>query len=127
MLRVAPAAVPWTMLRIVFVALAYACALVGICGGGPKPVFVEAPSTFSWHNIVSSAMRTLRTLQQCGSRPLAAAVLVCVLLSIFDSTLGFPGEGPTGKLHEHDPDGTFLLHAGPVYGCLCALISLFLS
>jgi hypothetical protein len=110
----AASAVPWTTLSpaIVCSALVCALALVSIRGGGPEPVGVEVLFAFSWPNVISSVMRVLRNLRRYGPRPLAVAALACAFLSIFDSTLGFPGEGPTGMLHEHDCDSALLFFVG---------------
>jgi hypothetical protein len=109
----ATSAVQWTMLSppIVRVALACALMLVGIAEGGPNPAVTETLFAFRWPSIVASAMRILRNLRRCSPHPLAAAALVCVLLLIFNATLGFPGEGPMGMAPKHDSRHAYVRHA----------------
>ena len=85
--------------ELLHVCSALSSALVGIGGGrlpGPDPVLAEGLLfAVSWPDITTSVMRILLNFQWRNPRALAA-VVVCVLLLIFDGTLGFPGEGPAG-------------------------------
>ena len=113
----ATSAVQWTMLSPPIERVALACTLMLVAEGGPNPAVTETLFVFRWPSIVASAMRILRNLRQCSPHPLAAAALVCVLLLIFNASLGFPGEGPTGIAPKHDSRHAYPRHA---QGSLCA-------